>query len=335
VSASGKSCPQGEGSGTLEDPYCKVQKGLDAGASQSRAVIVLGGVYGEAVNVEPAGGASYTVTAIGVHKPTIAPIGTAPAVTLANGGTAKIDVTLDGFDFKGAGAEGVHCGGSAMNVAATRLTLLRSTIRESAGSGIGLVFCDATLDRDTIGPRNQGGGIDLVSSDFTLTNTLVFKNGSPSTEYGGICVRSVVTRREIVNVTVVSNASSSDPTAVAGLRCEAPPVIVNSVFFGNQGPSISPDLNAVSDPNNPGGCHPDYSAFPGAVGTNEDLQSCRADGLFVAPATDDYHPNKGGAPPCSLVDVGTNTVGLDHDLDGTARPQPAGGTDDIGAYEAK
>lgn len=80
-----------------------------------------------------------------------------------------------------------------------------------------------------------------------------------------------------------------------------------------------------------------YSAYVGGSGTmnNLDLTGCTAAMLFANASGGDYSPVKGGAKPCTLVDQGTNVGAPDHDYAGTPRPQPIGGTDDVGAYEAR
>jgi hypothetical protein len=76
-----------------------------------------------------------------------------------------------------------------------------------------------------------------------------------------------------------------------------------------------------------------YCAYRGT--NNQELATCAATDLFVAPASGQYQPKKGVSAPCTLVDDGTNSGAPDHDLTGTPRPQPLGGTADIGCYEAK
>ncbi|MGZ3438421.1 MAG: choice-of-anchor Q domain-containing protein [Polyangia bacterium] len=84
-------------------------------------------------------------------------------------------------------------------------------------------------------------------------------------------------------------------------------------------------------------CGPAGGCVGGATSNNENipLTGCGVSDLMVDPTNNDFHPKKGGVRPCTLVDQGTNTGAPATDFDGTARPQPASGTDDIGCYEAK
>jgi hypothetical protein len=76
-----------------------------------------------------------------------------------------------------------------------------------------------------------------------------------------------------------------------------------------------------------------YERVP--ITSNLDIKApCTAASLFTDPGNGNFSPVKGGSPPCTLVNQGTNTGAPDHDYAGTPRPQPAGGADDIGAYEA-
>jgi hypothetical protein len=129
------------------------------------------------------------------------------------------------------------------------------------------------------------------------------------------------------NLTVVSNKARSSASGAAGIGCAAPPTaLTNTVFFDNVGGF---EIIAAD-------CAPSFSAFKGAMASNNNrnLDSCTAAGLFTDPATFKFVP-KAGAAPCTLIDAGTNTGAPNHDLAGTARPQPSSGTVDIGAFEAK
>jgi hypothetical protein len=137
-----------------------------------------------------------------------------------------------------------------------------------------------------------------------------------------------VGKTSMFNLTVVNNMAS--PTALAsGILCTgAPTTLANTLILGNQPPAT--EVNAT--------CAPSYSAFVGAAGSNNEsipVSGCSLADLLVDPTNGDFHPRKGGARPCTLIDQGTNTGAPNHDLDGTPRPQPPSGTDDIGCYEAK
>ena len=325
------------GAGTLMQPFCTVKKGLDASAQAGgKQLIVLAGTYAENVSIAPPAATTYVSRAIGVGQPTIAPATAGAAVTLdKSNGATQITVTLDGFIIKGAGGtsgHGILCGGSSTNTAATKLTLLRSTVMGNAQNGLSASNCDVTLDQDVIGPSNAQGGIYLNGSDFTLQNLLVYKNGTPDpggSNFGGIDVASVATRKTIYDLTVVKNKAAAAATA-SGIVCPvSQPLIVDTVVFLNGGPAS--EINGLA-------CKPDHSSFFGAslggMGTNNyELSTCATDGsqLFKNPATDDYHAKPGGSAPCSLVGIGTSSGAPAYDLDGTTRPSAPS----IGCLEPK
>jgi hypothetical protein len=75
-------------------------------------------------------------------------------------------------------------------------------------------------------------------------------------------------------------------------------------------------------------------SLPSVVGALEPLRArCTLAQIFADPTNADYRPKQGSTVPCTLVDRGVNAGAPDHDLVGTPRPRPAGGTVDIGAYE--
>jgi hypothetical protein len=327
-------CPQ-PGNGTLATPYCKIKDGLDRGVTANQTVIVFPGSYDEKVTVMPGVGSVYTVTAVGVGGPVIQPTSAGPVLTLDKGGGAtSIDVTLDGFTLRGAtgaSGHGVLCsnGGNA-----TKLTLLRSTVRDNAQNAVNASSCTIVLDQDVIGPANTQGGVFLSGSDFTLTNLLVVGNGTggaTGSNFGGINVASTGPgAKTMFNLTVVNNQMRTGLQPSAGIGCAPGVTLANVVLVENAGGAAEID---------PTSCTLNNSAWTGAPGGNgnHDLVNCgltpaaRAASIFDNPTTGDYHPKRGGAAPCTLVGLGTPTGAPTVDLEGRTRPNPPS----IGALEAK
>jgi hypothetical protein len=254
---------------------------------------------------------------------------------------------MDGFIFDSSGitdttSDAIDCAGGGAANGATNLTIVRSTIKGAPVVGLSSQNkCTITLDADIVA-SNKGGGILLVSSDFTFTNLLVRDNGTTGTTgsgFGGIDIATAgeTGRMTAFNLSILNNKAKTSVSVGSGFSCSAPPTtLANTVVFGGQGGGYE---MLASD------CSPTYSAFAGAMlgsptANNQDLKAaggptCAATDLFVDPNNNNFAPKKGGTTPCSLVNDGTNTGAPDHDLVGTPRPQPPGGTDDIGCYEAK
>jgi hypothetical protein len=340
VNRNGVSCPGGTGQGTLDDPYCAVQAGLDASAAVAGAkkVVVFSATYNENITVKPTT-AAYTVSAVGIGSPVISPTSAGPAVLLSNMGQ-PINISLDGFVVQNAnGDSGINCSSSASMTSATRVTVLRSTLQSNAQYGLIAQKCMLSLDQ-VIVSQNQVGGISLTNSDMTITNTLVEHNGigSSGATYGGISISTPSNGAgSVINCTIVDNVVSGGVLPYSGLACSNTTNVLNTVVQGNTGGTS--EINAVA-------CKPANSAFVGAAGLNTgtnnvELVTCAANSIFQAPATNDFRPVRGGS--CTIVDKGaasatintTMVTAPDHDLVGTPRPQPSGGMFDIGAYEAK
>lgn len=336
VKKDGVSCPGGTGQGTLEDPYCTVQTGLDQGALQGKKVVIFSGTYTENINIKPTT-AAYTVNAIGIGQPTISPSVAGPALSLSNMGQ-PINLSLDGITLQNAmGDSGINCTSTASATNMTRVTILRSTLRNNAKYGIASQDCEVNMDQTTIA-MNQVGGMSLTDSDVNIKNMLVVQNGTAASgsTYGGI---NIATPNKgaatIVNSTVVDNVASGGVSLASGISCVGTTSVLNTVIQGNSG--TTNEINASA-------CKPQNSAFVGAAApmtgsNNVELTACATNSIFVDPAKGNFTPVAGGV--CSIVDKGapsatfgvTMVTAPDHDLNGRSRPQPANGMFDIGAYE--
>jgi hypothetical protein len=333
VKRNGPSCP---GQGTLDSPYCTVQTGLDQGALSGRRVVIFSGTYQENISIKPTTSA-YTVNAIGLGQPTISPSSAGPAILLSNMGPA-ITVSLDGVIVQNAmGDSGINCTSTAASTDATRITVVRSTLRNNAKYGLVSQDCQVNLDQTRI-ELNQVGGLSLTDSDVSATNLLVRQNGVAPTgsTYGGINVATPNKgAAQIVDSTVVNNVANGGVSLASGVSCVSSTSILNTVVQGNTG--TANEINAVA-------CKPQNSAFVGAAApmtgaNNVELATCTANSIFQNPTAGDFTPISGGA--CTLVDKGaasatfgpTTVVAPDHDLNGRSRPQPANGMFDIGAIE--
>jgi hypothetical protein len=250
-----------------------------------------------------------------------------------------VTISFDGFTFDGStladGSDGVDCtGNGAATYGKTLVTLTRSTIKNASGLALSAnTKCTITLDADTFA-GNKGGAIKIDTCDVAFTNLLIHDNGTggatTGSSFGGMLIVAAgeAGKTTMFNLTIVNNLAVAT-AAASGVNCvAAPSTLANTLVLGNTGgvAEISP------------GCGATFSAYVGASGANNEAipaNGCTVADLCVNPSMGDYHPKKLGTKPCTLVDQGTNTGAPNHDLDGTARPQPASGTDDIGCYEAK
>jgi len=336
--ATGGGCSD-TGAGSISMPFCTVQKGMNAGAMSGKTVVVFTGTYTENLQAVTTLNANndYVATVVGIGNPLVkAAAGGAAVLTV--GGTAGKQVTasFDGFTFDGStiadGSDGVDCSGNTGNAyGKTLLTLTRSTVKGASGIGVSAAAkCSLTFDADVVS-GNKAGGIKVDTTDLNFTNLLVYNNGSSSSAFGGILFNSAgeTNKTTMANLTVVNNTALAT-AGTAGIYClVAPSSLLNSFALGNAGPP-PPEMSL--------GCMAAFSAYIGAAGSNNEnipATGCALSDLVINPAMNDFHPKKGGAKPCTLVDQGTNATNLNHDLDGKPRPVPASGTDDIGCYEAQ
>jgi hypothetical protein len=122
------------------------------------------------------------------------------ALKLQTDGTNKLRITVDGFVIRGAtgaNGNGVSCTGSSGKSGDTQLSITRSIIRGNDQIGFVATNCDVTIDRVTVGPSNLKGGVSLASTDFSVFNTLIIKNGSGTADVGGLVFTGSSARAQV------------------------------------------------------------------------------------------------------------------------------------------
>jgi hypothetical protein len=321
-------------------PCCTVKKGLDQSAASAattfKPVIVFGCMTYAGASVAPQAIATYQAFAVGVGQPTITPASNSAALTLAGGGATppQITVGLDGFVLTGAtgaSGNGIFCSGAGGNNAATKLTLVRSTVSHNEQLGVNASNCDVTLDQDLIDSNTQGG-VQLQSSDHTLQNCQVTNNGASGSAVGGITATGTSARALMVNNTIVANQMLTGVFAASGAECVTGGVFFNNVVAFNSGGAG--DVDATK-------CAPDHSAYKLATGNNYSTSACMmASQLFTVSPKGLYVPNAtatcvhdGAGTAKSLVGSGeASYMGVSapsYDLAGATRPNPPA----IGALE--
>ncbi len=333
------------GPGSFSNPFCTVQQGLNSSAlAAGKTVIIFPGQgYAEALSANATN--TYTAVAVGNNNPVIKPTGALPAVAIAGSATSgkTVSVSFDGVTFDGSAQTGstdlIDCTGGAAYGQAV-LTITRSTLKASPGIGLSATAkCTVTLDADLI-QNNKSGGLLFGASDLALTNLLVLTNGtptsaSPGSNFGGIDVSQAgeAGKMSLANLTILGNQADTSASASAMVCPVAAVKTINTVVFGDVGPATEIQAACIGTVATPQMTNSAYAGGSSML-SNVDITTCSLSLLFTNPANGDYTP-KVSAPPCSLVDQGTNVGAPNHDYNGTARPQPTvGGKWDIGAIEA-
>jgi hypothetical protein len=179
--------------------------------------------------------------------------------------------------------------------------------------------------------NNAGGGIEVASSNFTITNDLIVGNGTlgaAGSGFGGVDIASVATTSVIYNLTVVNNMAVDTPTGVeSGITCGTTNVpVVNTVLLGNSTLDVTPTK-----------CVTSTCAYLGAGGNgNVSLNGCAATDVFQGANNFELLTTANpGKSACILIDKGaTPSAALNvpaHDLLGRSRPQRTAW--DPGCYE--
>ena len=186
---------------------------------------------------------------------------------------------------------------------------------ESDGGGIYCGDSSSTITSCTISgnyAEDDGGGMGLYGGSQTIINCVIADNEADDGEGGAIDCYDC--SPVITNCTITGNTASYYWDSGDGIYGDgASPIITNCIVWGNGG-----DLSY---------CSASYSDI-GSGDYGEGGFS--ADPQFVSPETGDYRLASGS--PC--IDAGNPAVAPAFDKDGVARPQPAGGLPDMGAYES-
>ena len=209
---------KGPGQGTCVDPS-KVETvgtGTAIAAAIANAkgnnkdyVLIPAGAYTENLTID-----GQAITLIGDGNPTIKSAASKKPVIAV---TSSSTVTVQGLtltDATGTDGDGIGCGG------ASTLTVLDSTIKDNAESGIQADNCDVTVRRSRIEANNKGG-LKLDTGFFNVVNTLVVRNvGAPAVAFLGTAANSIFAHN-----TIADNTSSGG--VANGIVCDG-----NENFFG-------------------------------------------------------------------------------------------------------
>jgi hypothetical protein len=225
------------------------------------------------------------------------------------GGSAAL--TLYGVTVRGGGSNGGHGIACSSTSTPALLDVQASVVGTNAGRGITATQCSVSLSQ-TIVTGNQGGGVSLTSGTHTIENCLITFNGNGASGIGGVRITLPGTPTTFVNNTVAINTASG----VAGVRCDDPAPITNSIIWGNTGSAGEQQS-----------CQATYCDIAGwtSGGTN----NFASEPEFVDAANGNFHLKTSPVSPC--IDAGTSSGAPAVDFEGKARV----GNPDIGCYEAQ
>jgi len=302
--ATGTSCTKGQPCGTFVAALAQV--------SGNRTTISMApGSYKERVTIN-----NLSVTIIG-EGADLSAVTVGQLVDISGASNVKIE-GLRIHDGAGTGGDGIRC---MDNGGAPTVSLHRVQLDTNTGKGINASNnCAVTLRRSRV-QHNVGGGVVVMSGEFTIENNFIGVNGGLSSSLGGVSLQSPLGTGAHVFAfnTVTGNGSVS--TATSGVDCinvGLPLTFSNNIVFGNTG-GTGKQVNGAN-------CAWTYSD----LGDNTaGMGNITMDPMFENASQDDLHlmngsPAKDAADPAATTNV---------DIDGDARPNPAGGRSDMGADE--
>jgi hypothetical protein len=340
-----------DGTCTQSIPCKTIQQAIDAASGARHWIEIAAGTYPEALTIS---GKAIELIGAGQDMTDVAPAtGNEAVITISNAPSAGIHNMKVRGAF-GSNAYGVYCMAGVVPLTVTdatiaddasdgvklcETTLVRSTISGCMGDGIsGGLATDVeestiagnmgeavklqggklTLVRSKI-DSNMGGGIDLTLSAFDIENSIITRNGGPTTPVGGVSVSDPPSGGP--NAIRFSTISANQAQlAGVGVSCAVPGTITfdDDIIWNNI--VVSGEAQVAGN-----GCAYTYSL----IGPQANGQNLNMDPQFVDPQGDDFHIRV----VSPAVDVGDATAAPTADYDGDTRPQGAGF--DIGADEVK
>ncbi len=266
------------GDGSLSNPYSNIQVAVDSSVTGD-TIRVLPGTYSDNINfngknIVLTSSSGADVTVIQPNNPNL------PIIWLHNGESKRTEI--DGFTFTGAS---INSNGAIFKLQNGAQPLIKNCIITQNANQWSAVYGHYTgvVFENCLFHNNAGNIMFFDASNLT-----------PS----------------ITNCTFTANASLS---VEASASTTNPPVITNSIFWGNSGQNLSGALTVTN-------CLVEGGYF-GTANIN-------ANPRFKDPSNYDY--SLSDYSPC--IGVGS-TNSLKDDLGGNARPNPSGSNPDLGAYE--
>ena len=317
------------GSGTFENPFATIQRGMDAVRDDDGTVIVLSGTYHENINFN---GKKIVLTSTNPGDPNVVAStfidanGSGSVVTFSSGEDANS--VLAGFTITGGNTElggGIYIDGASPIIEKNVIT------GNSASGEGGGIFCQggsATIRYNKISNNYSGfvGGVSFESSFAVLQNNLIVDN-SADCDSGVACVEG---QPRIVNNTIAGNVAvyDYDSSGLIIVSSSQSPIINNNIIAFNYGSPGVADWGGL-DPSyfryNDVYGHPNgnyfswYLPMPDQTGVNGNIS---VNPLFADTDANDYHL----LSESLLIDAG------DLSSDWSNEPRPNGGRINMGAY---
>jgi hypothetical protein len=289
-------CMQQAATGDRQHPYCQIGDAVGKG----KPIRVLGSA-GAYANVDLAQSATLIGPGLDESPPARVAGGAFPGINVTGNG---VTVLVDGFDVTASTVDGIVCSNAQLGPS---LTVVRSSVHGVTGAGLSASKCTLAIDRSRFGPMNGGGGLALSGTVYKITNTLVVENGpnGPGVSFGA------GSSGTFAHGTVAGNQAGM---MAGGIDCgAAAKKIENSIVWGN-GKALGTQLF--------GQCQLWYVDIDEMPMNGNNL-------LMGDPLLDTGWRLKDGSPCIDAAPTST----VDHDIDGTFRPQRM--AFDLGAHEKK
>ena len=315
VDALNPNCP---GSGTLADPFCTIQDGMNLAAAGD-TVLVTDGIYSGPGNLWLwfPGGWGFTVRSQGGPENCIIDLqGSGPAFFLV--GDEPPTARIEGFMIRNGNTSP---GGAVFNHHMGSATFVNCIFLQNNSGAGGAVYCDDDGSPTFIGCSFFGNTAVSGGAFYSQTTSpgiptlinCVFGSNTASSDGGALFVDGISTIR-VVNCTLSNNVATGNGSGIfSGAFVNT--TVTNCILWGNVGSELA---------------GPATVTFSNVQGGFAGQGNIAANPLFLNPLNTDLRLNCGS--PC--LDAGTNAPGVSLPaLDHEGRDQRVIGIVDMGADE--